>query len=232
VIATCTKPIDRLDAAARARHQVEMRAYKAALATWKAADGKSGIEEPRHPRLARYLVESATIEAMSEVLRDDDEAKQRAPACKVLCRLDEMSEWLANLDRYRAGGRGGGDRALISGSSRAVDTPSTGSGADLSLSQTGPLASSAASNQGRSSASPKMPMTTACCNGSCSAFPGHQAPGLDRKPISTPFSATKGCSRASQSSAGCSDSENLRSLSRISSQKRRASASCWKPTTR
>jgi hypothetical protein len=31
--------------------------------------------------------------------------------------------------------------------------------------------------------------------------------------------------------SGCSDSENVRSLSRIASQKRRASSSCWNPTT-
>src|SRR6185312_11986441 len=34
VIAACTRPIDRLDAEARSRHQEEMRAYKAAHAEW------------------------------------------------------------------------------------------------------------------------------------------------------------------------------------------------------
>jgi hypothetical protein len=47
---------------------------------------------------------------MDSVLRDDAEAKQRAPAGKVLVRQDEMGEFFANLDRYRAGGKGGGDR--------------------------------------------------------------------------------------------------------------------------
>jgi len=108
VIAACTRPIDRLDAEARSRHQEEMRAYKVAHAGWT-TQGKSG-PEPRHPKLARYLVENATVEALSEVLRDDDDAKQAAPAGKVLCRNDEMGEFFANLDRYRAGGRGGGDR--------------------------------------------------------------------------------------------------------------------------
>ena len=110
VIAVCTKPIDRLETAARARHQEEMRDYKVAHEAWKTAEDKNGLQEPKHPKLARYLIESATIEALSEVLRDGDEAKQTAPAGKVLSRHDEMGEFFANLDRYRSGGRGGGDR--------------------------------------------------------------------------------------------------------------------------
>ncbi len=34
----------------------------------------------------------------------------RAPAGKLLSRHDEMSEFFANLDRYKSGGKGGGDR--------------------------------------------------------------------------------------------------------------------------
>jgi hypothetical protein len=44
---------------------------------------------------------------------------------KVLIRQDEMSEWLANMDRYRAGGRGGSDRGaylrLYNGTRFVVD---------------------------------------------------------------------------------------------------------------
>ena len=109
VIVACTKPIERLDAQARDKHQEEMRAYKIKLAAWKLAADKDA-PEPRQPKLARYLVEGTTIEALSEALRDDDEAHQYAPAHKVLARHDEMAEFIANLDRYRTGGRGGGDR--------------------------------------------------------------------------------------------------------------------------
>lgn len=109
VIAACTRPIDNLDAEARERHQQEMRDYKAAMAAWKAADDNA-TPEPTRPKLARYLVEGATMEAISESLRDDDGAQQKAPALKVLARHDEMSEFFGNLDRYKAGGRGGGDR--------------------------------------------------------------------------------------------------------------------------
>lgn len=50
------------------------------------------------------------MEALSEIMRDDDEAKFRVPAGKVLVRQDELSEWIAGLDQYRSGGRGGADR--------------------------------------------------------------------------------------------------------------------------
>jgi hypothetical protein len=125
VIAACTKPIDALDSEARARHKEEMREYRAAQAT----EEEKG--DPRFPKLARYLVEGCTIEALSEVLRDDDDAKQYAPAKKVLVRQDELAEFLANLDRYRAGGRGGGDRGaylrLYNGGRHTIDRIGRGS---------------------------------------------------------------------------------------------------------
>ena len=131
VIATCTRPIDELDAEARERHQQEMRDYKVALAAWKLSDDNADTPEPTQPKLERYLVEGATVEAISEVLRDDDDARQTAPAGKVLARHDEMSEFFANLDRYRAGGRGGGDRGaylrLYNGGRYVIDRIGRGS---------------------------------------------------------------------------------------------------------
>ena len=56
------------------------------------------------PAVRLYLVENTTVEALQEILREDADAHQRAPARKVLCRHDEMSEFFANLDRYNAGG--------------------------------------------------------------------------------------------------------------------------------
>jgi len=124
VITACTRPIDKLDADARRRHAEAMRIYKQRRREAK-ADKTGGTPEPPHPRLDRYLIEGATVEAISEVLRDDDEAKQRAPAGKVLSRHDEMSEFFGNLDRYRAGGKGGGDRGaylrLFNGGPYTVD---------------------------------------------------------------------------------------------------------------
>lgn len=109
VIAACTRPLDHLEAEARERHAEDMRRFKADHAAWK-KDGGEPAAEPRQPRVPRFLAESSTIEAIAELLRDDPDARFSTPAGKVLVRQDELSEWVANLDRYRAGGRGGGDR--------------------------------------------------------------------------------------------------------------------------
>jgi hypothetical protein len=109
VISACTKPIDRLDVEARTQHTEATKEFKIKHKAWKDA-GSDPATEPRPPRLSRYMVEGTTVEALSEALRDDPDAKQYAPASKVLVRQDEMSEWLANLDRYRGGGSGNADR--------------------------------------------------------------------------------------------------------------------------
>ncbi len=109
VISACTKPIDRLDVQGRERFQVASAAHKKAHKQWKEG-GADPETEPRAPRLDRYLIEGATMEAISEALRDDPEGRQTAPAGKVLSRQDEMSEWLASFDRYRAGSSGSADR--------------------------------------------------------------------------------------------------------------------------
>jgi hypothetical protein len=49
------------------------------------------------------------------VLRDDMDAKQRAPAGKVLVRQDEMSEWLGSFDRTVPSEGAGAIEALIFG---------------------------------------------------------------------------------------------------------------------
>jgi hypothetical protein len=134
VISACTHPIDKLAAAARKRHAASMRDYDLAIRSYTKAEkaGKADeVEKPRHPKLERYLIESSTVEAISEVLRDDDASHQRAPAGKVLSRHDEMSEFFANLDRYQGGGKGGGDRGaylrLYNGGPYSVDRIGRGS---------------------------------------------------------------------------------------------------------
>ena len=109
IIAACTRPIDALDIAAREAHAEADRFYKQALRAWKEA-GSDADTKPTAPRLPRYLVEGTTVEALSEVLRDDPEARYHAPAGRVLLRQDELGEFIAGFDRYRAGGRGGADR--------------------------------------------------------------------------------------------------------------------------
>jgi Protein of unknown function (DUF3987) len=130
VIKAVTAPIDKLEVKARQCHNEAMQKYKAELKAWK-DNGSDPETEPKMPKLDRYMVEGTTIEALSEVLRDDSEARQRAPAGKVLIRQDEMSEWLASFDRYRAGGRGGADRGaylrLYNGGRHTIDRIGRGS---------------------------------------------------------------------------------------------------------
>jgi Protein of unknown function (DUF3987) len=127
VLAACTRPIDRLESDARKQWQEDMRQWRAAQAAAKAEGRDFTDREPKRPR---HLVESSTIEALQEVLRDDDDARFIAPARKVLVRQDELSEFLANLDRYTSG-RSGGDRGaylrLYNGGPFSVDRIGRGS---------------------------------------------------------------------------------------------------------
>jgi hypothetical protein len=180
VIRACTHPIDRLDVAARARHAEAMRVFKQMMKAAK-ADKTGETPEPTHPRLDRYVIEDATVEALSEVLRDDDEARQRAPARKVLCLQDEMSEFFAKLDRYRAGGKGGGDRGtylrLHNGGPFSIDRVGRGtfrvpnwSAGFLGGIQPGPIQQVAASM-----------VEDGLLQRYMFAVPGPQKPGIDRK---------------------------------------------------
>jgi hypothetical protein len=69
--------------------------------------------EPKRPRRKRYIVNNTTIDALTEVLRRDAEAKFDAPAKKVLVYHEEMSEWAANFDRYSPSGTGGDRGAYL-----------------------------------------------------------------------------------------------------------------------
>jgi hypothetical protein len=129
VISACTRPIDRLEAEAREHHAEDMRRHKADLAAWKKA-GADEAEKPRPPRLRRWMVEGTTVEALTEILRDDEKATFTAPARKVLMRQDELSEWIGAMDRYRSGGNGGSDRGaylrLYNGGAYTVDRVARG----------------------------------------------------------------------------------------------------------
>jgi len=104
-IRATTQPIEMLEIEA---HE-EWRVLQAAHTAWKKADDKNA-PEPEVPPRDRFMIESTTIEALSEVLRDDAEGKLRAPLGKVLVRQDELTEFLANMDKYGSG-KGNGDRA-------------------------------------------------------------------------------------------------------------------------
>ena len=181
VIRACTRPIDRLETIAREQHGNAMRDYRQQMKAAK-ADKTGETPEPTHPKLDRYLVEDATVEALTEALRDDEEAKQHAPARKILCRQDEMSEFFANLDRYRGAGNGGGDRGpylrLFNGGSNTIDRVGRGSFRIPSWSacflggiQPGPIQQIA-----------KVATEDGLLQRFLFSVPGPQAPGLDRRP--------------------------------------------------
>jgi hypothetical protein len=115
VIRACSAPIEAMERAERERWQEDHDVWKREHEAWKEAkknkDSDPGDEPPR-PRCNRRLVESFTMEALQEVLRDDEKAQFSCPAAKVLCRQNELSELVANLDRYSAG-RSGGDRGAL-----------------------------------------------------------------------------------------------------------------------
>ncbi len=129
IVKVTTAPIDKMEAEARDRHENDMRRYRCEMKTWKDA-GSDPASEPKAPVLDRYLVEGTTTEAISEVLRDDFKATQRAPAGKILIRQDEMSEWIASFDRYRSSGKGGADRGaylrLYNGGRYTIDRVNRG----------------------------------------------------------------------------------------------------------
>jgi hypothetical protein len=178
VISATTRPIDKMEAEARQRHKENMRVWRAAEAQAKA----DKTAPPPQPKCDRYLVEGATIEAIGEILRDDDEAKFRAPANKVLSRHDELSEFFGNLDKYKQGGKGSGDRGaylrLYNGGRYTIDRIGRGSFAVPNWSacflggiQPGPIQKIA-----RDSAEDGLLTRPMYC------VPAQQAAGLDRAP--------------------------------------------------
>lgn len=101
VIAVATRPTEFLDIHA---YDVWL-GYKAAHDAWKKAPNDTRGDEPEVPPRDRFMVESATIEALQEVLRDDSDGKLRAPLGKVLVRQDELEEFIAAMDRTSGGGK-------------------------------------------------------------------------------------------------------------------------------
>ncbi len=184
VLRACIKPIETIEIAERERYKSAMRAYKTELAEWKRAEKSGGntSPEPIRPLLARYIIMDATVESISEVLRDDDEATQYAPAKKVLSFQDEMSEFFAGMDRYRSGSKGGVDRGawnrLYNGGRNPIDRIGRGafsvpnwSACSLGGCQPGPIQAIA-----------KDAVDDGLLQRNLYAVPGPQRPGLDRKP--------------------------------------------------
>jgi hypothetical protein len=132
IVAMTTKPIEMLDVKAHEAWDAEQAAH----AAWKEASDET-VPEPRLQPRDRYLVESATIEALQEVLRDDASGKLRAPLGKVLVRQDELEEFLANMDKYSTNNKGNDRGAWLrayNGGRHAIDRIGRGSFATKSWS--------------------------------------------------------------------------------------------------
>jgi hypothetical protein len=75
------------------------------------------ITAPEKPAMKRMVVEDITIEALSEVLKDNDRG--------ILCIQDELSGWFGSMDAYSGGKAGHKDRAAwlqaYNGGHRQVD---------------------------------------------------------------------------------------------------------------
>lgn len=98
-----------------AQHAADLEAYKDAKKEAK----KTGdvVTAPEQPMLQRLVVQDTTVEALSEVLKDNPRG--------ILCLQDELSGWFGSMDAYSGGKAGGKDRAhwleAYNGGGRVVD---------------------------------------------------------------------------------------------------------------
>lgn len=105
----------------RAEHAEQMDHYKEAKKEAKKTGG--GIQAPEAPAITRMIVEDITVEALSDVLKDNSRG--------VLCIQDELSGWFGSMDAYSGGKSGNKDRAAwlqaYNGDYRQVDRVMRGS---------------------------------------------------------------------------------------------------------
>jgi len=85
---------------ARLMHEEQLAAWKRDA---KRGQGGEPPDPPERPTAERVLVSDTTIEGLAAILEQN-------PNGVLACR-DELSGWLAGMDQYKAGGRGGADVA-------------------------------------------------------------------------------------------------------------------------
>lgn len=127
-IGNAIHPVRMIDMARRELSRAESGRWEAQHASRKKGNSKESTPLegpiPDRPPLKRAIVEDTTIEAMSEILRDNPQG--------VLCVRDELTGWLGSMDAYK-GSRAGAsaDRAnwleLYNGGARSVDRLGRGS---------------------------------------------------------------------------------------------------------
>ena len=127
-IAKAIHPVRLIDAARREKSRAEVSRWEVQHASRK----KSGSKQetplegpvPDRPPMKRAIVEDTTIEALSEILKDNSQG--------VLCVRDELTGWLGSMDAYKGSKAGASaDRAnwleLYNGGARSVDRLTRGS---------------------------------------------------------------------------------------------------------
>lgn len=85
---------------ARIMHEEELAAWKR---TAKRGQGTEPPDPPERPTAERLVISDTTIEALAVILEQNPNG--------VLLARDELAGWLASMDQYKAGGRGGADVA-------------------------------------------------------------------------------------------------------------------------
>jgi len=100
------RPIWRLDHKAREQWKSEMTAYQAVLDERKQAGPNPADPAPPVPTLTQYIVDDATVEAISGILAEN-------PKGLLWC-CDELATLMQNLDRYTKGRSNSKGRLLSS----------------------------------------------------------------------------------------------------------------------
>jgi phage/plasmid primase-like uncharacterized protein len=124
-IGKAVRHVKRLEARFTEQNGAAYGDWKCRHEQWKkASKGKDVLPEPKQPPMKRLIVEDTTVEALSDVLKDNDRG--------VLCLQDELTGWFASMDAYKGGGRGGNkDRAkwleIYNGGQQSIDRVARGS---------------------------------------------------------------------------------------------------------
>lgn len=119
------KHVKRMSLRMADENAVRIAEYKREHDVWASIKDKSARgPEPKEPAQERLYVEDTTVEALSQVLKDNPRG--------VLCFNDELSGWFASMDAYK-GSAGGASKdkshwlEAYNGGSRLIDRVTRGS---------------------------------------------------------------------------------------------------------
>lgn len=125
-ISKAVRHVKRIDHGMAADNARAIAEHKRQHSDWKEAkkaDRNMPTPEPKTPAMQRILVEDITVEALTEVLKDNPRG--------VLTLKDELTGWFAGMDAYKGGSKGASmDRAhwleAYNGGRRTIDRVTRG----------------------------------------------------------------------------------------------------------